>query len=769
MKILLSFFFTFSILLTGQSQVLFPCSALSGDEDLSNKMLIGMHNYLDRKITEIAKKRAKEWSINFSESDSLDKFIALKRNNLSRIIGVIESRANPVIMEFISNTTTPSKIAENKNFNIFSVRWMVFDDIYGEGLLLQPKKNVAARVVAIPDADQIPETLAGILPGLSPEMQYARILAENGCQVIIPTLINRSCNWSGSSRLNRFTNQPHREWIYRQAYTFGRHLIGYEVQKILAATDWFGQQNTNEPLPIGIIGWGEGGLLGFYSAALDTKIDVTLISGYFSKRENLWKEPIYRNLSGLLTEFSDAEIACLITPRKLIIEYSNCPEINGPPIKSSLHKNLRISAAPGQIITPPFCEVKWEVDRLLTYTRSNSSSISFIHDNGKITQPVSKLSINNFLQNLHVKIKKNNSSGKNFTISVEESFNTDERQYRQVIELENHTQQLIEKSRHSRDEFFWNKLNPSTPEVWRNDITVFRNYFLDNIIGRIEDNKIPINPKARQIYNEASWTGYEVTLDILPDIFLWGYLLLPKNIKIGDKRPVIVVQHGLNGIPSVVMDLNNNTYKALAVQLVERGYIVFAPHFPWRSGHDYRNIQRKANPIGLTVFSFIYVHHERLLEWLTSLPWVDPSKIGFYGLSWGGKVAVRVPALLEGYSLSVCSGDFNEWIWKNATTDWPGSYMFSPEYEMFDFNLGVTFNYGEIAALIAPRAFMVERGHNDGVGIDEWVAFEYAKVNRLYDKLNIPHYTEIEYFNGGHEINGKKTFQFIERHFGKPD
>ena len=47
---------------------------------------------------------------------------------------------------------------------------------------------------------------------------------------------------------------------------------------------------------------------------------------------------------------------------------------------------------------------------------------------------------------------------------------------------------------------------------------------------------------------------------------------------------------------------------------------------------------------------------------------------------------------------------------------------------MPEWNLGHTFNYAEMAALIAPRPFMVERGHNDGVGIDEMVAYEYAKV-----------------------------------------
>ena len=37
--------------------------------------------------------------------------------------------------------------------------------------------------------------------------------------------------------------------------------------------------------------------------------------------------------------------------------------------------------------------------------------------------------------------------------------------------------------------------------------------------------------------------------------------------------------------------------------------------------------------------------------------------------------------------------------------------------------------------LMIPRPFMVERGHDDGVGIDEWVALEFAKVRRRYNKL----------------------------------
>ena len=94
----------------------------------------------------------------------------------------------------------------------------------------------------------------------------------------------------------------------------------------------------------------------------------------------------------------------------------------------------------------------------------------------------------------------------------------------------------------------------------------------------------------------------------------------------------------------------------------------------------------------------------------------------------------------------------------------PYSYVWTAEYEMFEFDLGSTFNYAEMAALIAPRPFMVERGHFDGVAPDESVAYEFAKVFRLYDaKLGIGDRCRIEFFVGPHTINGSGTFAFLAR------
>jgi len=179
-------------------------------------------------------------------------------------------------------------------------------------------------------------------------------------------------------------------------------------------------------------------------------------------------------------------------------------------------------------------------------------------------------------------------------------------------------------------------------------------------------------------------------------------------------------------------------------------------------------LSRKANGIKASMFSVIIAQHEQALRWLGGLPFVDPARIAFYGLSYGGETAMRVPAALKGYCLSICSGDFNNWAWKVASTDEEFSFMYSIEWEMPYFDMGNTFDYAEMAYLIFPRPFMVERGHYDRVGRDRWVAYEYAKVRRLYAAFGMPERTDIEYFHGGHAVNAKRAFDFLHKYLSFP-
>jgi len=264
--------------------------------------------------------------------------------------------------------------------------------------------------------------------------------------------------------------------------------------------------------------------------------------------------------------------------------------------------------------------------------------------------------------------------------------------------------------------------------------------------------------------------AYEVVLDVFGggSVFAYGILVVPKDLRPGESRPCVVCQHGLEGRPqSTIGEADFNYYKAFATRLAERGYVTFAPQNLYIFGDRFRSLQFKANSIGRTLFSLMVPQHQQITDWLGQLEFVDASRIGFYGLSYGGKSAMRIPALVDNYCLSICSADFNDWVWKNASTRSPYSYVRTGEYEIFEFDLGSTFNYSEMAALIAPRPFMVERGHFDGVAPDERVALEFAKVRRLYAAgLGLADRAEIEWFVGPHTINGKGTFDFLDRHLG---
>src|SRR5262249_58960035 len=133
-----------------------------------------------------------------------------------------------------------------------------------------------------------------------------------------------------------------------------------------------------------------------------------------------------------------------------------------------------------------------------------------------------------------------------------------------------------------------------------------------------------------------------------------------------------------------------------------------------------------------------------------------------------GSTATRVPALLEHYALAINSAEFNDMARKAAGVREAYSYPFYNTYEVFEFDLADTFGYADLAGLVAPRPFMVERGHRDGVAPDEWVASEYARVRRLYATLGLRGRTAIEGFDGPHTIHGKGTFDFLHRHLKWP-
>jgi dienelactone hydrolase len=735
---------------------------LTWQDDLSVRMMDGAHRFVERKIEESVATRRRHWHRDLSSAAAYTRSVEPNRKRFMEKIGLADARVAPA-MERFGDDRNPALVAETPYVRIYQVRWPVLDGVHGEGLLIEPAKPPAAFVVALPDADQLPEEIAGLVSGRAGTEPFALRLAEQGCTVLVPTLIDRTARWSGRPDI-RMTDQPHREWIYRQAFHMGRHVIGYEVQKVLAAIDWF--KSTGRAVPAGVAGYGEGGLIAFYSAAVDQRIDAALVSGYFDSRQRVWSEPIVRNVWGLLEEFGDAEIATLIAPRSLVVEYSGTPSFK---------------SGKGDLAHPPLAAVRAEFERIEELTAFGFQPKALITaPGGAPAQAGSSEAIRSLLASLHVPFRKTPPSAG--LKDGRDAFDPAERQKRQVKELESHVQNLVGESDRVRSEFFLYKVAPQladetwstkrrhgtqAPDAFVNGARWYRDYFHRELMGRFDEPVLPPNARTRRIYDTEKWVGYDVVLDVWPEVFAWGVLLVPKDIRPGERRPVVVCQHGRQGLPKVTIE-GEGPYNQLSARLAERGFVTFAPHNLYRGEDRYRWLSRKANGLKGSLFSFLIAQHDQILRWLETLPFVDGSRMAFYGLSYGGETAMRVPAILEKYCLSICSGDFNNWTRKVAATNERFSFMYSIEWEMPYFNLGSTFDYAEMAYLILPRPFMVERGHHDRVGRDHWVSYEYGKVRWLYAQLGLADRTEIEYFNGGHAINGEGTFRFLHEHLKWP-
>jgi len=394
----------------GQSAPAIPFTSepLTVQGDLSALMVAGIDSFLMKETERAAASRNQLWHRDFSDAGSFNRSVSVQRQELSKILGVSDVRRTPGL-EVMTGTKLQPLEVQAGNCTIRAVRWKVLEELTAEGLLLEPKGKVRARIIVIPDADELPEVLAGMEHPGGPGYGVARQLAAAGCEVLVPVLLSRQDNFSGSPSLNRYTNQTHREWIYRQAFEVGRHVIGYELQKIFSAIDWMELANRKEGshAAIGVAGYGEGGLLALYAAALDPRISSTLISGYFDAREALWKEPIYRNVFGLLKYFGDAELSVMAWPRRLVVEESKAPEISGAPaaVKG------RSGAAPGSLHTPDFSSAKSEWNRARAMLPENEVHLRWCADGGgAFAEPFSAAALNEFTAALQVSFPKTGSA-----------------------------------------------------------------------------------------------------------------------------------------------------------------------------------------------------------------------------------------------------------------------------------------------------------------------------------------------------------------------
>ncbi len=293
-------------------------------------------------------------------------------------------------------------------------------------------------------------------------------------------------------------------------------------------------------------------------------------------------------------------------------------------------------------------------------------------------------------------------------------------------------------------------------------------------------------PLSPRLLSEEERDGYTLqNWDIQTEQYVRTpfYLLIPDR----PNGAAVLNPHGHGGGRDVsIMNMDNPSVKQMfagpqsgnktfALEAVSRGYIVACPDARGagerreteQQGDEpekYRlNSHREINQMGLgfgiTMVAFMVWDLMKIIDFLLTLPQVDPNRIGCLGMSGGGQQTIFLAALDERISAAVTSGYF--YGYKDALLLMPGNCSCNYVPHLWE-----TVDMGDIGAMIAPRALLVESGKIDPLngkpGIENCIsqveiareAFKLlGKEEKLFHSIH----------EDGHKYKGIDVFPFLEK------
>jgi len=220
--------------------------------------------------------------------------------------------------------------------------------------------------------------------------------------------------------------------------------------------------------------------------------------------------------------------------------------------------------------------------------------------------------------------------------------------------------------------------------------------------------RTPLNAHIQAAHDMGDYVIENVIFESRPGFPVTSNLYLPKSSSQG-KRPAVLCPIG-HYLPT---GKSTADIQARCIKLAKMGFIVLVYD---AIGHGERmisgNIHHEAGyallPLGETIAGWMVWDSMRAIDYLLTLPNVDPSRIGVTGNSGGGLNTLFTAALDERVRAAVVVGytfEFNNWLKYAGThctcTQLPGLFR--------------SMEWFEIAGLIAPRALMMLQGENDGL------------------------------------------------------
>lgn len=295
------------------------------------------------------------------------------------------------------------------------------------------------------------------------------------------------------------------------------------------------------------------------------------------------------------------------------------------------------------------------------------------------------------------------------------------------------------------------------------------------------------NLLPRKISVEAmdGYTREKYLIQTETDVWMPFYILIPGDMKTGERKPCFIAAHGHSSggkystagrvdIPPVRKMIEEVNYD-YGIKFVQKGFMTFchdARGFGERreisdqSDDDKRILDSSCMPLnnkyicmGRSLTGMWTWDIMRLMDYIETRDDCDPDRIGCGGLSGGGLQTLWAAALDERIQCSVISGYFY---------GYKESLLLMANHCCCNFipHLYENVDMGDLGALIAPRALLVESGIKDPLngcrGIPNAIE-QVAITKRAYQLMNAEDAIYHHIFDGEHLWHGGKTYDFADK------
>lgn len=293
-------------------------------------------------------------------------------------------------------------------------------------------------------------------------------------------------------------------------------------------------------------------------------------------------------------------------------------------------------------------------------------------------------------------------------------------------------------------------------------------------LGSFEKGSGNFNPRIIEKSDMGSYFRLRVEISTINLIRMPVYLLLPK-VKGEKKLPVVLALHGhgYGSKEAVGLEFDGSNkieegyHKNFAIKLVKKGVIVAVPEligFGDRKLHEDQGIGSSTDNscyriasqlllVGKTLAGLRVEECRCVIDYLQTLEAVDKEKIGCMGISGGGLVASFTSIVDERIKATVVSG---------YTNTFKGSIM--DRRHCLDNYIPGILKYAEIPdliGLIAPRPLFIESGTVDHLFPLEETLSAINKLSTIYQAFNAENLLASHIFEGGHEISGEQSIEWL--------